>query len=64
MSVESPPAIRVAIDAMGGDHGLVVTIPAAVEFLERNPGASVLLVGQAPRIEAALGEQSTFPQLQ
>jgi glycerol-3-phosphate acyltransferase PlsX len=64
LSVESPPAIRVAIDAMGGDHGLVVTIPAAVEFLERNPGASVLLVGQAPRIEAALGEQSTFPQLQ
>ena len=64
MSVESPPAIRVAIDAMGGDHGLVVTIPAAVEFLERNPGASVLLVGQAPRIEAALGEQPTFPQLQ
>ncbi|MGA1658941.1 MAG: phosphate acyltransferase PlsX [Burkholderiaceae bacterium] len=56
--------MRVAIDAMGGDHGLVVTIPAAVEFLERNPGASVLLVGQAPRIEAALGEQSTFPQLQ
>ena len=64
MSVESPPAIRVAIDAMGGDHGLVVTIPAAVEFLERNPGASVLLVGQAPRIEAALGEQAAFPQLQ
>jgi glycerol-3-phosphate acyltransferase PlsX len=54
----------VAIDAMGGDHGLVVTIPAAVEFLERNPGASVLLVGQAPRIEAALGQQSAFPRLQ
>lgn len=64
MSVESPPAIRVAIDAMGGDHGLVVTIPAAVEFLERNPGASVLLVGQAPRIEEALGQQSAFPGLQ
>lgn len=64
MSVESPPAIRVAIDAMGGDHGLVVTIPAAVEFLERNPGASVLLVGQAPRIEAALGQQPAFPRLQ
>lgn len=64
MSVQSPPAIRVAIDAMGGDHGLVVTIPAAVEFLERNPGASVLLVGQAPRIEAALGQQSAFPRLQ
>ncbi len=64
MSVQSPPAIRVAIDAMGGDHGLVVTIPAAVEFLERNPSASVLLVGQAPRIEAALGQQSAFPRLQ
>jgi phosphate acyltransferase len=64
LSVQSPPAIRVAIDAMGGDHGLVVTIPAAVEFLERNPSASVLLVGQAPRIEAALGQQSAFPRLQ
>jgi glycerol-3-phosphate acyltransferase PlsX len=64
LSAESSPAIRVAIDAMGGDHGLVVTIPAAVEFLERNPSASVLLVGQAPRIEAALGQQSAFPRLQ
>ena len=64
MSVQSPPAIRVAIDAMGGDHGLVVTIPAAVEFLERNPSASVLLVGKAPRIEAALGQQSAFTRLQ
>ena len=63
MSAESSPAIRVAIDAMGGDHGLVVTIPAAVEFLERNPSASVLLVGQSPRIEAALGQQSAFPRL-
>jgi glycerol-3-phosphate acyltransferase PlsX len=53
----------VAIDAMGGDHGLVVTIPAAVEFLERNPGASVLLVGQAPRIEAALAQHQAFAKL-
>lgn len=63
MSAESPPAICVAIDAMGGDHGLVVTIPAAVEFLERNPGASVLLVGQAPRIEAALAQHQAFAKL-
>ena len=48
---------------MGGDHGLVVTIPAAVEFLERNPGASVLLVGQAPRIEAALAQHQAFAKL-
>ncbi len=63
MSAESSPAIRVAIDAMGGDHGLVVTIPAAVEFLERNPGASALLVGQAPRIEAALAQHQAFAKL-
>jgi glycerol-3-phosphate acyltransferase PlsX len=63
LSAESPPAICVAIDAMGGDHGLVVTIPAAVEFLERNPGASVLLVGQAPRIEAALAQHQAFAKL-
>jgi phosphate acyltransferase len=45
-----------AIDAMGGDHGLGVTIPAALEFLHRHPTASVLLVGREPEIQAALSQ--------
>ncbi|MDP4800777.1 MAG: phosphate acyltransferase PlsX, partial [Burkholderiaceae bacterium] len=49
-------APRLAIDAMGGDHGLAVTIPAALEFLHRHPTASVLLVGREPEIQAALSQ--------
>jgi len=37
--------VTVAIDAMGGDHGPAVTIPAALAFLEETPDARVILVG-------------------
>lgn len=43
---------------MGGDHGLAVTIPAALEFLHRHPAASVLLVGREPEIQAALSRNA------
>jgi len=39
---------------MGGDHGLVVTLPAVVQFLAREPDARFVLVGQQAAIEAAL----------
>jgi len=35
----------IAVDAMGGDHGPSVTIPAALAFLEETPDARVILVG-------------------
>ena len=38
-------SVTVAVDAMGGDHGPAVTVPACVEFLEAAPEASVVLVG-------------------
>jgi glycerol-3-phosphate acyltransferase PlsX len=34
-----------AVDCMGGDHGVAVTVPACREFLQRHPEASLLLVG-------------------
>lgn len=37
--------MRVAIDVDGGDHGAMVTLPAAALFLGRRPDAHVLLVG-------------------
>jgi phosphate acyltransferase len=40
-------SIIVAIDAMGGDHGPAVTVPAALEFLRRHEDASVVLVGKS-----------------
>ena len=46
--------ITIAIDAMGGDHGTRVTVPAAVEYLRQNPNDTIVLVGLADAIEAEL----------
>ncbi len=39
---------------MGGDHGLAVTIPAAVSFLAHEPSVRLLLVGREAEVRAAL----------
>ena len=49
--------VTLAIDAMGGDHGLAVTIPAALEFLRSSPVDRVILVGDEPAIRAALSRR-------
>jgi glycerol-3-phosphate acyltransferase PlsX len=36
--------ITIAVDCMGGDHGLVVTLPACRSFLEKNTDARLILV--------------------
>jgi glycerol-3-phosphate acyltransferase PlsX len=46
--------VRVAIDCMGGDHGLSVTIPAAIAFSDRQPDAHLILVGKLLPIRDAL----------
>lgn len=46
--------VTIAIDAMGGDHGAHVTIPAAVEYLQQHPGDTIVLVGLPDAIEAEL----------
>ena len=46
--------VTVAVDAMGGDHGPSVTLPAALQFLEKTPDARVIAVGLEPRLKAAL----------
>ncbi len=38
--------ITIALDAMGGDHGPQVTLPATFDFLRKNPSCSAILVGQ------------------
>jgi phosphate acyltransferase len=53
-SLNTRMSARIAIDAMGGDHGLPVTVPAALAFLKRHADFAVLLVGDAPAIEATL----------
>ena len=46
--------ITIAVDAMGGDHGLSSTVPAVLRFLEHRQKASVLLVGLPDPIKAML----------
>jgi glycerol-3-phosphate acyltransferase PlsX len=46
--------VTIALDCMGGDHGLPVTIPAALSFLDRRVDAKVVLVGDQHNIATAL----------
>ena len=52
---------RISLDAMGGDHGLSVTVPAAIAALEQYPDISIILVGDKDQIATELqanGESS------
>ena len=49
--------ITVAIDAMGGDHGPHVTVPAALAVLDRDPEVNIILVGLHDALEAELAAQ-------
>lgn len=44
----------IAIDAMGGDHGPRVTVPAALKVLRAQPDVSVILVGNESVIQPIL----------
>ncbi len=48
--------IRIAVDAMGGDHGLSVTVPACVDFANQNQDVSLILVGMEAEVRAVLGK--------
>lgn len=46
--------VTVAVDAMSGDYGSGVVVPAVLRSLESNPALNVLLVGDRVRLEAVL----------
>ncbi|NYT43347.1 phosphate acyltransferase PlsX [Pollutimonas thiosulfatoxidans] len=52
----STPEIRIAVDCMGGDFGLPVTVPAAHQFARQHPDTRFLLAGHAADIESALAK--------
>jgi glycerol-3-phosphate acyltransferase PlsX len=49
-------AVRIALDAMGGDHGPSVVLPGAELALQRHPDLRFVLVGRAAEIESQLAE--------
>jgi glycerol-3-phosphate acyltransferase PlsX len=53
MTSPLPEPIRLAVDCMGGDHGPSVTLPACRAFLDKHPGAELILVGKPEELTAA-----------
>lgn len=52
--------ITVSVDAMGGDHGVSVTVPASITMLKRHPDLSIVLVGDETAIQNALQHESHY----
>ena len=52
-------SVTLAVDAMGGDHGLVVTVPASTALLAELPDLHIRLVGNADLIHSALAKVSS-----
>ena len=52
----------IALDAMGGDHGAEVVVPAACAFLAEAPTTDLILVGQQEVLEPLLAVQATAAQ--
>jgi len=52
MSGSGNRGVRIAVDAMGGDHGPVEVVPGALDHAAAHPEDHVLLVGDPQRIAA------------
>jgi glycerol-3-phosphate acyltransferase PlsX len=53
-----PQKVRIALDAMGGDHGPSVVVPGAALALSRHPDSEFILYGDRAQIEPLLAVQA------
>src|SRR5437588_188645 len=53
--------MRIALDAMGGDHGPAPNVAGAVLALSAVPDLSIVLVGDRAQIELHLGTTGPVP---
>ncbi|MBL4607402.1 MAG: phosphate acyltransferase PlsX [Pseudomonadales bacterium] len=53
-------SVTVAVDAMGGDHGVCVTVPASIDSARANPRLHLILVGDKSSIENELNKCRDF----
>ncbi|MEJ2509130.1 MAG: phosphate acyltransferase [Gammaproteobacteria bacterium] len=51
----------IALDAMGGDHGPSVVVPAALKALDHNPNLKLILVGDEAVLNQTLSENRRSP---
>lgn len=52
--MSEPSPITISLDAMGGDHGPDVVVPAALDALSRHDDIQLTLVGDSARLEPLL----------
>jgi phosphate acyltransferase len=50
--------IHLAVDCMGGDIGIAVTIPASISFLDSHVDCALTLVGREAQVRAALSSDN------
>ncbi len=62
--MSAPDQITIALDAMGGDHGVEVVVPAALEFLDQDPEVNLILVGREEAISPYLRSNPHSERLQ
>ncbi len=53
--VEADTSVRIAVDAMGGDHAPEEVVLGALEYARREPRDQLILVGDPARIHAVAG---------
>ncbi len=51
--------VRIALDAMGGDHGPTEIVPAAVQALRDNPDLHLILVGREAELQQLLARYAS-----
>ena len=56
MSDKNNKLITIALDAMGGDTGPLVTVSAAIHIVKRHPDLKLILVGDAQQLEQTMKE--------
>lgn len=56
--------ITIALDAMGGDFGPSVVVPAAIDFLKKDHQVNLILVGREEAIREQLGQTPLSDRLQ
>ncbi|EGV52320.1 phosphate acyltransferase PlsX [Candidatus Endoriftia persephone] len=51
-------AVTISLDAMGGDHGAAVVVPAALDYLRNDPDVCLILVGNEALLREKVGGHS------
>ncbi|NWG23588.1 MAG: phosphate acyltransferase PlsX [Pseudorhodoplanes sp.] len=58
-----PEKVRIALDAMGGDHGPTVIVPGAALALQQNPNTEFVFFGRRDEIDGLLAQHPALQRV-